>query len=137
MGVQHIDAAKCKHCGKDILYQLSTFESPLSDPKWKTKADPPQAVSCPECKNVYMIQDLQPTSIAVDHEQWAIQEKVPVVIAVQARCDDPDCKTPLTILAVRISGTTCADVLQELSKWTLHDLVCPKSHPVTRVVADR
>jgi hypothetical protein len=80
-----------------------------------------------------MIQDLQQVSGEVTEEQLAVKKEALVVFSVPVQCDDPDCETPLTILAIRISGTTGADMKKERSTWTLHGLICPSEHPVSRV----
>lgn len=131
MGLVSLDTARCANCQSNNVLLQSTFEWPESDPRWTRKGDPPQAVSCPDCKHVYMIQSLQQGSVQVSQEHLEGRAKVHVVILVALKCDDADCGTRLIALAPRISGTLIADVEKELSSWTLHDLSCPSGHPIS------
>jgi Zn finger protein HypA/HybF involved in hydrogenase expression len=133
MGLISLDSVICGNCQRTSLIRRATFEWPESDPKWTRKADPPQAFSCPACKHVYMLQALQQRSLEVTEEQWEALEKALVAFAFQAQCDDTNCETLLTVLAIRTSGTKSEDIQKEISTWTLHDLFCPGGHPVSNV----
>jgi hypothetical protein len=115
------------------VIRQTTFVRPESDPKWTVKDSPPQAVSCPACKHVYMIHSLQQKSLEVTEEQWAVLQTTLVEFPIRVQCDEPGCDIPLIILVIRTSGTTREDIAKERLTWKPHDLVCPGGYPVSKV----
>jgi hypothetical protein len=64
-------------------------------------------------------------------DKWEAKRQTLVEFHIPVKCDDPDCETPLIVLAVRTAGTTGEDLAKERPNWKPHDLICPNDHKVS------
>jgi hypothetical protein len=79
-----------------------------------------------------MILSLEPGVVEANLQPAGHREKIPVVFSVLLKCDGLDCESPLTVLAPRMFDTTEEAIGKEIETWTLHGLICPQGHTVSK-----
>jgi hypothetical protein len=124
-----LDFVCCENCGRSNVIRPTMFAMPVVDPRWSRKETDSSAVSCFECKHVYICWEYK---MAPNSPEWlAAHSPIRDIFHVQLACEDPGCGSPLIVLAPRRGGTSEEEMRSELSSWVLHDLTCPKGHPIS------
>jgi hypothetical protein len=132
MAVMICDVFQCRQCHHFFVFRVSTPELPLRDQDASEMETVPVVLSCPDCKHVYDYSGQKFESIPTPWGQPGGPQKIPVIFSVPLVCDEEDCRLPLQITAPRAAGTTKSDIETEKIGWTLHDLLCPNGHPITK-----
>jgi hypothetical protein len=130
--MSYLDRIACKNCFQNSVFRRSKNPAHYEDRKLSETDTAPVAVSCPECKHVYMYeyQETTPTLWPELQGQAATHQKYPSAAFVPLVCDVEDCDTELVVIAARAAGIPLEAVLAEVPSWTLHDLKCPEGHPI-------
>src|SRR5271157_2366357 len=113
-----------------ILYRRSkqTWQYISQSPSEEDAAD--VAVSCPECKHVYMYEYQPDSQIDVPEilGSWAASDHTAELVPLV--CGKAGCGVPLLVHAPRAAGVTKKSVCKEVSTWKLRDLYCPQQHQI-------
>lgn len=126
------DVFRCKQCHYSFVFRASKLELPLTDQDVSETETAPEVISCPDCKHVYDYSGQKFESIPTPWGQPGGPQKIPVIFRVPLLCDEEDCRLPLQVIAPRAAGTTKPEIEAERIDWTLHDLMCPNGHPITK-----
>jgi len=120
-----LDAITCQNCKRRSVYQPTKRGWQYAGRNASEMDTDPVAISCPHCTHVYEYEGPEPPPFPLgEATQYPIAFYVPLV------CDQPGCDSPLRVKAVRPAGTTLEAVCHEVPNWTLHDLFCPRGHPI-------
>ncbi len=128
----YLDAITCANCFRSSLFRGSAHiwhdETQVLEPA----DERPVAVSCPECRHVYMYGPEQVTPFVVQGEatEGAYRQQYPSAFDILLVCGVKGCDTPLEVRAVRKAGTSLSEITSEVASWILHDLRCPNGHPI-------
>jgi hypothetical protein len=132
------DQIQCKHCSTYSVFRHSMRDLPSANQSTPKMGTYPVAVSCPECKHVYMYESHETTTTLapVFSGESESRPKRPSISLVHIVCGRAECKDGLEVTAARAAGVTLDNILDtELKNWTLHDLECPNGHPILRATA--
>jgi hypothetical protein len=125
-----VDQIQYKHCSQYSVFRRSK-RAGLSRGQTLSETDTaPVAVSCPQCKHVYMYEFHETTPILWTEPQGPGARKHPNIFFVPLVCDAEGCEDELVVIAAREANTPTESVLSEVPNWTLHDLHCPNGHPI-------
>ena len=128
----YLDAITCANCFRSSLFRSSLLVWDGTE-TFDAADGQPVAVSCPECKHVYMYGPEQVTPLQVqDATDGAYQQKYPSAFDILLVCGVKGCDTPLQVRAVRRAGMTLQEITAEVATWTLHELRCPSGHPISQ-----
>jgi|SRR5271154_3661074 len=127
-----VDQIQCKHCSQYSVFRRSKRAGLARGQTLSEMDTAPVAVSCPQCKHVYMYEFLETEPVLWTDPSELEGMKRPNVFSVPLVCEVQGCGDALVVIAAREAGATEADVRAELSSWVLHDLNCPKQHPIRR-----
>lgn len=121
-----LDFAKCE-CGHSTPIRPTRI-APPSSTQTKTGAGPSSVfVACAECKQVFEADEPEPRPSMKGISPYSSDAPLHV-FSVSLRCKEPDCKTPLVVLAVRNRDTSSEEIRGETAAWTWEGLVCPSGH---------
>ena len=125
------DAIRCKNCARDFVFRASSLQPADTDPTWSEKENDLLVAACPSCHHVYDYSGQQLRSVATPWGEFGEQQRTPLLFSVRLRCDDPNCRFPLVVVAPRSPDTTWEELEAERITWTLHDLKCPNDHSIS------
>lgn len=126
------DTLQCKNCDDTIVFRESAQESLTADRLTNYTETKPLIVSCAACKHVYDYSRMTPIGTLTLSDPPPGDRRSLWQDDLSIACGKNDCEYCLSIRISRATGTTTAEVENELPDWVLHDLHCPMGHPIPR-----
>jgi hypothetical protein len=122
------DFAVCP-CGEQCPVRPTKPARSNVNPPWSETGGHSIFVACWKCKRIYKFDTDSLVSLPINWDLAPYNPDSPMhIFHAYIRCDDPNCETPIEVLAIRNSSTSLEALQKETTEWRGENLRCPNGH---------